>query len=85
MKSYSLTELNHRSGEVIEAAHNGPVEITKRGKRRYVILTAERYDRLTNRTPTRRVVHVDGLGEEEADFYLNALARADEEDGKTDR
>ena len=80
MKSYSLTELNQRSGEVIEAALSGPVELTKRGRRKYVILTAERYDVLTQGASTRRVVHVDDLSEEEANFYLEGLARANQED-----
>jgi antitoxin Phd len=85
MKSYSLTELNQRSGEVIEAALSGPVELTKRGRRKYVILTAERYDVLTQGASTRRVVHVDDLSEEEANFYLEGLARANQEDENDSR
>lgn len=47
MASFSLTDLGNRSGEVVEAAFRGPVDITKRGKRKFVLLTAEQFDRLT--------------------------------------
>src|SRR5258708_38300227 len=33
-------------GEIVEAAFRGPVEITRRGKRKFVLLTAEEHDRL---------------------------------------
>ncbi|MER8601152.1 type II toxin-antitoxin system prevent-host-death family antitoxin [Mesorhizobium sp. M0913] len=41
MTSFTLTDLGNKSGEVVEAAYRGPVEITKRGKRKFVLLTAE--------------------------------------------
>ena len=41
MANFSLTDLSNRSGEVVEAAFRGPVEITRRGKRKFVLLTAE--------------------------------------------
>ena len=47
MASFTLTDLGNRSGEVVEAAFGGPVDITKRGKRKFVLLTAEQFDRLT--------------------------------------
>lgn len=50
MTTFTLTDLGNRSGEVVEAAFNGPVEITKRGKRKFVLLTAEQFDRLTHRS-----------------------------------
>jgi antitoxin Phd len=45
---FSLTDLSNRSGEVVEAAFRGPVEITRRGKRKFILLTAEDYDRLVS-------------------------------------
>jgi len=45
---FSLTDLSNRSGEVVEAAFRGPVEITRRGKRKFMLLTAEDYDRLVS-------------------------------------
>ena len=49
MAHFSLTDLSNRSGEVVEAALRGPVEITRRGKRKFMLLTAEDYDRLLRR------------------------------------
>ncbi|MFI5013339.1 MAG: type II toxin-antitoxin system Phd/YefM family antitoxin [Hyphomicrobiales bacterium] len=72
MKSYSLTELGNKSGEVTEAAFRGPVDITSRGKRKFVLLTAEDYDRLRGRS-AQRAVHVDDLSPEEADDYTAGL------------
>jgi len=45
---FTLTDLSNRSGEVVEAAFRGPVEITRRGKRKFVLLTIEDYDRLVS-------------------------------------
>ena len=59
MAHFSLTDLSNRSGEVVEAAFRGPVEITRRGKRKFVLLTAEDYDRLMSAADTRRGFHAD--------------------------
>lgn len=59
MGRFSLTDLSNRSGEVIEAAFRGPVEITRRGKREFVLLAAEDYDRLVSAADTRRAFHAD--------------------------
>lgn len=65
MRRFSLTDLSNRSGEVIEAAYSGPVEITRRGKRRFIIMTSELYDRLRRADDPRRVY---GAGETPADL-----------------
>jgi prevent-host-death family protein len=70
---FSLTDLSNRSGEVVEAAFRGPVEITRRGKRRFVLLTAEDYDRLVKAADTRRAFHADEAPEEVAAMMLAAL------------
>jgi len=49
---FSLTDLSNRSGEVVEATFRGPVEITQRGKRKFMLLTAEDYDRLVSAADT---------------------------------
>ena len=49
MRKYTLTDLGNKSGEVAEAAHKGPVDITSRGKRKFVLMTAEHYDHLSGR------------------------------------
>jgi antitoxin Phd len=70
---FSLTDLSNRSGEIIEAAFRGPVDITRRGKRKFVLLTAEEYDRLVSAADTRRAFHVDDAPEEVAAMMLAAL------------
>ena len=46
MAHFSLIDLNNRPGEVVEAAFRGPVEITRRGKRKFeplfVVLLGEK-------------------------------------------
>lgn len=77
MTHFSLTDLSNRSGEVVEAAFRGPVEITRRGKRKFVLLTAEDYDRLVSAADTRRTFHADEAPDEVAAMMLAAL----EDDG----
>jgi prevent-host-death family protein len=79
MARFSLTDLTNRSGEVIEAAFRGPVEITRRGKRKFMLLTAEDYDRLVRAADTRRAFHADDASEGVAAMMLAALAE-DHED-----
>lgn len=75
--SFTLTDLGNKSGEVAEAAIRGPVNITKRGKRRFVLISAEEYDRLVGAKRMQRAVHVDDLNEAEAARYIAALSEAD--------
>lgn len=77
MAHYSLTDLSNRSGEVVEAAHRGPVDITRRGKRKFVLLTAEDYDRLVRAADTRSAFHADDAPDEVAAMMLAALERND--------
>ncbi len=74
---FSLTDLSNRSGEVVEAAFRGPVEITRRGKRKFMLLTAEDYDRLVSAADTRRAFHADDAPEGVAAMMLAALAKND--------
>ena len=80
MTSYSLTELGNKSGEVAEAAFRGPVNITSRGKRKFVLLTATDFDRIAAQASKRRVVHVDDLTRDETAAYVEALSGSDRED-----
>jgi antitoxin Phd len=75
MAQFSLTDLSNRSGEVVEAAFRGPVEITRHGKRKFVLLTAEDYDRLVVAADTRRAFRADDAPEEIASMMLAALER----------
>jgi antitoxin Phd len=75
--NFSLTDLSNRSGEVVEAAFRGPVEITRRGKRKFVLLTAEDYDRLVGAADTRRAFHADDAPEKVVAMMLAALEDKD--------
>jgi antitoxin Phd len=77
MANFSLTDLSNRSGEVVEAAFRGPVEITRRGRRKFVLLTAEDYDRLVSAADTRRAFHADDAPEEVAAMVSAALEHDD--------
>jgi prevent-host-death family protein len=72
---FSLTDLSNRSGEVVEAAFKGPVEITRRGKRKFVLLTADDYDRLAHAADMRRAFHADDAPKDVAAMMLAALKR----------
>jgi antitoxin Phd len=76
---FSLTDLSNRSGEVVEAAFRGPVEITRRGKRKFVLLTAEDYDRLVRAADSRQAFHADDAPKGIAAMVLAALAEDDKD------
>lgn len=46
MKAFSFSDLNRRSGEVLDAALAEPVSLNKRGRPRIVMLPLEHYERL---------------------------------------
>ena len=50
MKQFSFSDMNRASGEILETAMIEPVALTKRGKEKLVILTADAYRRLAGQT-----------------------------------
>ncbi len=50
MKQFTFSDMNRASGEILEAALIEPVSLTKRGKDKLVILTAEQYRKLIGRS-----------------------------------
>ena len=82
MATFTLTDLGNKSGEVVEAAFRGPVDITKRGKRKFVLLTADEFDRLAGRSAQRahRVEDLTGEDRDELLAGLDAVARDDDLD-----
>jgi antitoxin Phd len=85
MPSFTLTELGNKSGEIVEAAFRGPVEITSRGKRKFVLLTADKFDKLKSGANTQRAYHVDDLSAAERDNFLAGLDQiAASESSKSD-
>jgi prevent-host-death family protein len=53
MKQFTFSEMNRASGEILDAALVEPVTLTKRGKDKLVILTAEQYRKLIGRSHTQ--------------------------------
>ena len=77
MASFSLTDLGNRTAELLQAAFRGPVDITSRGKRKFVLLTAEDYDRLVGAADVRKAFHADDAPDAVAAMMLTALAASD--------
>ena len=75
MKTFSLTDLAHRSGEVAQAAYRAPVDITNRGKRAFVLIASDQFDALA-KASGRRAVHASDLTGEEAADYIRGLEEA---------
>ena len=73
MPSFTLTELGNKSGEIVEAAFRGPVDITSRGKRKFVLLRADQFDRLRSGAASQRAHHVDNLTAAERAHFLAGL------------
>lgn len=46
MKQFSFSDVNRRSGEILDAALIEPVALTKKGNERLIILPIEQYQRL---------------------------------------
>jgi antitoxin Phd len=64
------TELGNKSGAIVEAALPGPVEITSRGKRKFVLRT---YDRLKGSAGKPRACRTDQLTAEGRMEFLAGL------------
>ncbi len=73
MKQFSSTELANATGDVLAAAAQAPVLIARHGKPRFVVLSAEAFDRLRGQADTRRAFHVADLADTEADTLITAL------------
>lgn len=83
MASFTLTDLGNKSGEVIEAAFKGPVDITKHGKRKFVLMTAEQFDSIRSAS-RQRAYRVEDLSDEQRDELLAGLDAIAAEDDRSD-
>lgn len=72
MKSYSFSDMNRLSGEILEAALSEPVALTKYGKERLVIIPADRYRRLAG-IPRQTAFTVDGAPDAVNDELMEGL------------
>lgn len=52
MRQFSFTDVNRQPGEVLDAAMDQPVLLTRRGKEKLVIVRAELFRSLIERTPS---------------------------------
>lgn len=53
MRSYASTDLKQNLGDVLAAASQEPVSITKHQKPRYVLMSVEAYEARMSRDPRR--------------------------------
>jgi antitoxin Phd len=61
------------------------VEITSRGKRKFVLLTADQFDRLKKDASSQRAYHVDTLAPAERELFLAGFDQlANSESGMDD-
>jgi antitoxin Phd len=51
MLTFESKDISRRSGDLLEAADRGPVEITRYKRPRYVLLRKDMYDDLVARSP----------------------------------
>ena len=73
MKDYSATELANNTGDVLQAAAQDVVEITRHGKPRFVIMSQERYERLLTLGETRESIRNEDMSDEDASELIKAL------------
>ena len=73
MRSFSSTELANKTGDVLAAAAQGPVAINRHGKPRFVMLSAEQFERMIKPADPRRAFHVSDLSDEDAKDLITAL------------
>jgi len=73
MREFSSTDLANRTGDVLTAAARDAVQIRRHGIPRFVVMSVERFEEMTERGRTRRAVHVSDMSDDEADVLLAAL------------
>ena len=58
---FPAADLARRTGDVLDAAARSPVTITRHRKPRYVLMSVERYERLTGGGETRKAHTLDDM------------------------
>ncbi|MFD1792199.1 type II toxin-antitoxin system Phd/YefM family antitoxin [Ochrobactrum teleogrylli] len=53
MKSFSFSEMNRASGDILDAALAEPVALTKRGKEKLIIVSTEVWDKVISQAKTK--------------------------------
>jgi prevent-host-death family protein len=55
MRNFPLSELHRSKGDIVDAALREPITLTKHGKRKLVVMSAEHYDELTTQPQDPRI------------------------------
>lgn len=77
---FSTADLARKTGDVLHAATQGPVALTKNGKRRFVLMTAEVFDAIN----PQKSYSVDDTPEDVLEWLLPALDRVANGEGYDD-
>ena len=72
MRSYPSTAITWKSGEILEQADCSRVTITRYNHRRYVVMSAEHYDRMP-RQNSRSVHTLDNVDPDMRQEMLDAI------------
>ena len=81
MLQFSATDLGNKTGDVLAAAAQAPVVITRHGKRRFVMLTTEsfeRYRELADPRIARRIADIPPEEGAELAVELTRIVESDE-------
>jgi len=73
MKDYTATELANNTGDVLMAAAQGAIKITRHGRAQFVIMTSERFEKMRSYCDQRRAVGVNNLTNTERSELLETL------------
>ncbi|BCB17182.1 type II toxin-antitoxin system prevent-host-death family antitoxin [Bosea sp. ANAM02] len=87
MKEFSFSDLNRRSGDVLDAALAEPVSLVKRGKAKIVMLPVEQYERLRDavRPTEQRAFTLQNAPEEDIAMLMAGLQEIIDEDDREGR
>ena len=72
---FPAADLARRTGDVLDAAARSPVTITRHRKPRYVLMSVERYERLTGGGETRKAHTLDDMPDALRAEMIAALER----------
>lgn len=75
MKTFRAADLTRHTGDLFEAAAREPVAITKHRKPRFVVMSYDRFEKLT-RTASQSAYGIDELPADIGDALDDALDRA---------
>jgi PHD/YefM family antitoxin component YafN of YafNO toxin-antitoxin module len=81
MKTITATELAGATGDALMAAVKEPIGISRHGRIRYVLMSAEHYQGLLERQGERRVLSVDS--QEDLDEISRIIGAVDPENGES--